>query len=85
VVGSIVMLPLVYEFRSLRKLVSRAVRLVPSSVVPKADSHILRPSKDVALLERIPRKTESANVLDSKIKWPGTNRARTLPFVVQPA
>ena len=53
-VGSIVILPLVYEFKSLGEDVRRVVRLIPSGRVPKADGHILRPSKDVALLEGIP-------------------------------
>ena len=47
-------LPLVYEFRSLKEVVSGVVGVVPSSCVPKADGHILGPSKDVALLEGTP-------------------------------
>ena len=55
------MLPLVYEFKSLVYFVSRLERFIPPSRVPKANSHVLRPSKDVTLLEWIPCEAKPTN------------------------
>ena len=49
-----VMLPLVYVFRSLREAMSRVARLILQYNTPKADGHIFRPSENVTLLEGIP-------------------------------
>ena len=43
------------------EVVSKAVRMVPPSCAPKADSHVLGPPEDVSLLEGTPRETESTN------------------------